>query len=167
MEKNGQKDKSTQRTFLPEEKERFKERLKEIIGQGSIKAFAREAGASDGTIHNYLSGDSLPTLEKLVSMARVAGVKVEWLATGRGRKYPNDDTPKDYSTEYQTTNKPPQELADRLHRYKRIYKEAVDAVGWEPPSGVAQAIQSLIFVEPTEVEQVVLLLEAIKAEGEK
>ncbi|HEH9732246.1 TPA: LexA family transcriptional regulator [Pasteurella multocida] len=60
----------------------FSERLRILIGNKSGRAFAKEVGISYSTLHNYLSGLSLPTLDNLISLAKYAGVSIEWLALG-------------------------------------------------------------------------------------
>ncbi|MDN3519557.1 hypothetical protein QWY84_18265 [Aquisalimonas lutea] len=49
-----------------------------------MHSFANACGLSDSLIRKYLAG-SLPGLDKVVVIAREAGVSVEWLATGRSR----------------------------------------------------------------------------------
>lgn len=60
----------------------FKERLTKVIGDRSVLSFAKECGMSDSLVRKYLAG-TLPGLDKLVVMAEVAGVSVQWLATGK------------------------------------------------------------------------------------
>lgn len=60
----------------------FSDRLKELIGNKSGRAFAKEAGISYSTLHNYLTNTSLPTLDNLIALATYANVSVQWLATG-------------------------------------------------------------------------------------
>ena len=60
----------------------FSDRLKELIGNKSGRAFAKEAGISYSTLHNYLTNTSLPTLDNLITLANYANVSVQWLATG-------------------------------------------------------------------------------------
>ncbi len=50
----------------------------------SIREFASSATMSAGTLHNYLNGESLPTLDKLLSLVNTSGVDLGWLATGVG-----------------------------------------------------------------------------------
>lgn len=61
----------------------FAYRLRQAIGTQSVLAFAQKCDISDSLVRKYLSG-SLPRVDKLVRMAEVAGVSVEWLATGKG-----------------------------------------------------------------------------------
>lgn len=69
----------------------FPGRLRTVIGQRSVRAFARDCGLSDAALRQYLSGQSEPTRPALIAMARTGGASVEWLATGRG---PRQDKPR-------------------------------------------------------------------------
>ncbi|MGN5116162.1 XRE family transcriptional regulator [Aeromonas sp. 55A] len=72
--------------ILPEGIGLFNERLKELIGHESVRAFGRRVGISDTTIRKYLSGETEPTISRLVSIAVSCEVALEWLATGEGPK---------------------------------------------------------------------------------
>lgn len=63
----------------------FSDRLKEVIGDRSGRAFAKEVGISYSTLHNYLTGVSSPTLDNLIALANSAGVSLQWLATGENK----------------------------------------------------------------------------------
>lgn len=67
---------------------RFGERLEEVIGGKSVRAFARRAKMAEGTLRQYISGNRYPDLDFLVAIAETAGVNILWLATGEGEKYP-------------------------------------------------------------------------------
>ena len=58
-------------------------RIKMLVGDGSVSAFASKCGLLEGSIRQYLAG-SVPGTDKLVAMARGSGVRIEWLATGEG-----------------------------------------------------------------------------------
>jgi len=65
--------------------ESFKERISIAAKMaGNATELARKTGISRRAIGTYLAGTSDPTRERLISIAEVAGVSVEWLATGRG-----------------------------------------------------------------------------------
>ncbi len=53
---------------------------------GSGDELSRRAGIPRRTLENYLSGKSAPKAATLASIAEVAGVSLEWLATGNGAK---------------------------------------------------------------------------------
>lgn len=68
--------------FPPEETE-LKDRLRTAIGEESQASFARRSGVAESVLRKYLSG-AQPSTDRLVAMADVAGVSIEWLAAGRG-----------------------------------------------------------------------------------
>ena len=61
----------------------FPRRLKQAMGDSSIRGFARECGFSDTVLRQYLNGQSEPTRPALLAIARTAQVSVEWLAIGQ------------------------------------------------------------------------------------
>lgn len=64
----------------------FPSRLRECIGEEPVAAFARRCGFSEGLLRAYLKAEKQPGMERLVRIADVAGVTLDWLATGRGPK---------------------------------------------------------------------------------
>jgi transcriptional regulator with XRE-family HTH domain len=63
----------------------FPIRLRKLVDLvGSAEKLARAAGVSSRVVGKYLSGESLPGLANLVSMAQAGEVRVEWLAVGDG-----------------------------------------------------------------------------------
>ncbi|MFB1078173.1 XRE family transcriptional regulator [Photobacterium damselae] len=60
----------------------FKERLKDVIGDESIREFSRRCELSDKTIRDYLRGKSYPTLDRLSLIANASDKSFVWLATG-------------------------------------------------------------------------------------
>lgn len=71
------------------EHERFCDRLSLVIGNESVRSFALRANLSPPVIKKYVENDSTPNVERLIAIAEAGGVTVEWLATGKGAKYPN------------------------------------------------------------------------------
>jgi transcriptional regulator with XRE-family HTH domain len=63
----------------------FAMRLARAKGVLSTNAFAQKCGISESIFRKYLAGASVPGADKLVDIARVAGVSLLWLATGQGR----------------------------------------------------------------------------------
>jgi phage repressor protein C with HTH and peptisase S24 domain len=63
--------------------DQFPARLKQAVGDKSIRGFARDCGFSDTVLRQYLNGQSEPTRPVLLAIARTANVSVEWLATGQ------------------------------------------------------------------------------------
>ncbi|MCH4295606.1 LexA family transcriptional regulator [Shewanella sp. 3B26] len=62
------------------------ERINELIGDDSIREFARSIGLSEGALRMHLKGRT-PKLAEVIKMARYRGVNLEWLATGKGPKH--------------------------------------------------------------------------------
>ncbi|AAN55680.1 helix-turn-helix transcriptional regulator [Shewanella oneidensis MR-1] len=61
---------------------RFPDRLKESIGDISIRSFAKKCGLSEGVMRNYLAGKTYPSLDKLALMAEVSNKPLDWLVAG-------------------------------------------------------------------------------------
>ncbi len=62
----------------------FPARLEALIGDMSVRAFARKAGVSDTFLRQCLAGRTEPTRTKILAIAEAGGATVEWVATGRG-----------------------------------------------------------------------------------
>lgn len=72
----------------------FQMRMQECADEaGNPAALARAAGISHPVISDYLNGVSEPSRLRLISIAKAAGVSVEWLATGEGAKKLDDKGP--------------------------------------------------------------------------
>lgn len=61
---------------------RFGIRLKEAMKGISARSFSRDCGLSEGAIRSYLSGETYPTLDRLLQIAVAAGVDPVWLGFG-------------------------------------------------------------------------------------
>ena len=66
----------------PGKADAFPNRLEALIGDLSVRAFARRAGVSDTFLRQCLAGRTEPTRAKLMAIAEAGGTTVEWLATG-------------------------------------------------------------------------------------
>ena len=66
--------------------EHFADRLRELIGDKSVSAFARQVDMSESLIRKYLKG-SEPSLSRANQIAMKANCSLEWLATGYGYQY--------------------------------------------------------------------------------
>lgn len=74
----------------------FHERLKIAINVESVNAFAKRSGISEGTLRTYLSGASLPGLDKLIAISDAAQVNIEWLTLGKGPIKPSAEEALEY-----------------------------------------------------------------------
>lgn len=61
----------------------FSERLRQAIGDKSIRSFAAECGISYGAMHKYFAGVTQPTLDNLILLSETLNISLEWLATGK------------------------------------------------------------------------------------
>lgn len=64
----------------------FPARLRDLIGDRSVRSFSRRSGVSEGTLRGYLSGKTKPTAPKLAALARAGGTSMAWLAMGAGSR---------------------------------------------------------------------------------
>jgi len=78
------KDESTLSTSSIELESSFIERMNFCAKRvGSVSALAKKAGISQSGIRRYFSGGE-PTRPHLISLSDAAGVRLEWLASGKG-----------------------------------------------------------------------------------
>lgn len=83
---------SDMRPTSEEELGRFKNRLKDAIGNLSIRAFADKCGLSEGVLRSYLRGDTYPTLDRLLAISMAAGIQMTDLVGGADPvAYPQQD----------------------------------------------------------------------------
>ncbi len=70
-----------------ESRTEFAKRVEALIeSAGSGNALAMAARVSEGVVRKWKAGESDPSRENLISLARASGVRIEWLATGEGPK---------------------------------------------------------------------------------
>lgn len=62
----------------------FSDRFKEAMGGRTPYSIQKQTGIAQSLIGKYLAGSSTPGTDKLVLLANVLGVSIEWLATGKG-----------------------------------------------------------------------------------
>jgi len=66
-------------------KEKISARIREIIDKnstGNISRFAKAANLDIRTVHRYATGESTPTGEALIKIAKTAHVSTDWILTG-------------------------------------------------------------------------------------
>lgn len=56
----------------------FSERLKEAIGEETVRSFSRKCGLSEATLRDYLKGASYPTIDRLQKIAITADRTMSW-----------------------------------------------------------------------------------------
>ncbi|PHM47122.1 transcriptional regulator [Xenorhabdus miraniensis] len=69
-------------SFVEPTKESIAERLKQLIGNRSVRSAARDWGLSFSTLNNYLTRGTEPSLNVALKISQVEQVSVEWIATG-------------------------------------------------------------------------------------
>ncbi|MGR6833623.1 XRE family transcriptional regulator [Aliivibrio wodanis] len=74
-------DKSSLRALYQGKIDLFKDRLKESIGEESVRSFSLRCGISESVIRKYLNG-SYPVMDKMPRIAEAAGKSMEWLVAG-------------------------------------------------------------------------------------
>lgn len=57
---------------------RFKDRLREEIGQRGVRDYAAVTRISEGALFSYLKGATYPTLDRLDTLIHVSGRPLEW-----------------------------------------------------------------------------------------
>lgn len=63
-------------------------RIQELIDiSGNLNKLAKKSGLSSTTIKRYLLGTSDPSRMSLVALSKTTGIRMEWIATGKGLKY--------------------------------------------------------------------------------
>lgn len=72
--------------ILNQESEALGARIKEAIGNESIRSFSRRCSISNSLLSAYTRGEKSPGSENLAAIAQAAGVTTDWLATGKGPK---------------------------------------------------------------------------------
>jgi phage repressor protein C with HTH and peptisase S24 domain len=60
---------------------------------GGKRALANLVGVHETQIHRYAKGENLVPLDVLTRIAERCGVRLEWLATGKGPREPGGETP--------------------------------------------------------------------------
>ncbi|APF70685.1 XRE family transcriptional regulator [Vibrio cholerae] len=81
------KDKNADHIFEIKGIMRFPERLKEAIGDISIRSFAKKCGLSEAVVRNYLGGKTFPSLDKLALISEISNKPLEWLCSGATTDY--------------------------------------------------------------------------------
>ena len=72
-------------SMLDDSPDSISSRLRAIIGDESVAAFARRSRVGEGLLRKYLAG-SQPSAQNLLKLADAAGVNLAWLIDGRAPK---------------------------------------------------------------------------------
>lgn len=76
--------------FRENENETVALRIREVIGDQFVSAFARRCGIAEAVIRTYINDGRMPPLNKAAAIASSGGVTLDWLATGREPKFRRD-----------------------------------------------------------------------------
>lgn len=68
----------------------FIARMREAIGDESVNSFAKRCEIPEATMRGYFNG-KIPSGDKILTIANVAQVSIEWLVSGREAKEQADD----------------------------------------------------------------------------
>ncbi|WP_347361739.1 LexA family transcriptional regulator [Vibrio vulnificus] len=90
MDKSKIPENKVDNTLINNELVFFSDRLKETIGDMSIRSFAKKCGLSEGVMRNYIAGKTFPSLDKLVLIAKVGNKELNWLCSGTSCNVPKD-----------------------------------------------------------------------------
>lgn len=92
--------KNTDHIFEREAIMRFPERLKDAIGDMSVRAFAQKCGHSESGLRKYLSGETYPPLDRLSAISEAANVPVDWLVSGDKNQQQSERKQKSFEDEF-------------------------------------------------------------------
>lgn len=85
-----QKESAPDSAFVSSESNPVGKRIKQAIGDESVKAFSRRCGLADTSLRDYIGGKKKPGLDAITTISEYTGITVDWLATGKGIKYIRD-----------------------------------------------------------------------------
>ncbi|MUK92084.1 hypothetical protein GNP80_06475 [Aliivibrio fischeri] len=60
----------------------FSKRLKEAMGENTVRAFSKISGLPASTLNGYVNKQTYPSLDRLAVIAKASGRSIEWLASG-------------------------------------------------------------------------------------
>ncbi|TKT99223.1 helix-turn-helix transcriptional regulator [Citrobacter sp. wls830] len=73
------------RLLYDEGKDTFKDRLRQLVGNRSLRAASKAWELPYSTLNNYFEKDTIPSLYVAQKIAKIEGVSLEWLASGGER----------------------------------------------------------------------------------
>ena len=152
--------------------ESFPERLRDAMNGRKKRSFARAAGVSETVLRKYLSGESTPNLERLLAIARAAGVSVAWLATGEGDRGGYGKMAGKRSglsigeaeVEYRG---PDPGAIEHFKASEAAYIEALAAIDWKPPVLVREGIRTAMYAHGLTQEGAIYLLDMFRRQEEQ
>ncbi len=88
---NGRIENDSKRSSYRAELERFCDRLNMAKGDETTYALAKRTGLNQSLLRKYLSGASMPLVDRANELANVLKVDLKWLVTGEGEMRSNSD----------------------------------------------------------------------------
>jgi transcriptional regulator with XRE-family HTH domain len=85
MSESEQNNVRKQKVPIPQTESELTRRLREVIGDEAVNAFARRCGLGESLMRSYLKG-AMPSADRVAAIAEVRGVTTDWLITGRQPK---------------------------------------------------------------------------------
>lgn len=101
----------------------FIKRLQEVIDSEPGRKhtpFAKKAGIHPSTFANYMKGDSKPNSEALKKICETYNVNINWLLTGVGDKYIDNNGPEDEPPPVGGKALPEERFRDIHHTLKEL-----------------------------------------------
>lgn len=148
-------EKRTQRPMLDPRVGRFKDRLKTAMGSMSVRGLSSKVRPSEGTLRSYLRGDTYPDLPDFWDICQVLDQDPIWMATGE----PASDRTGAVATDRNAAR-------EHLKASEAMYREALDAVDWEPPVLVREGIRTAIYAHGLTLEGAIYLLDMVRRQAE-
>ncbi|EHJ7466339.1 helix-turn-helix domain-containing protein [Salmonella enterica] len=85
-------DKENAFSFVGEGKENIQDRIKQLIGNRSMRQTAIAWGLSYSTLNNYFEKGTTPGLKVVKDICQAEDVSLEWLVLGKGSQRPQSQT---------------------------------------------------------------------------
>lgn len=143
-------------SFQNDSKETFKDRLKTLIGERSVRGAAKDWGLSVSTLNNYLNRGTEPTLSVLETISSVENVSIDWLVKGIQmpkvliqQKHQKDESRKTWMMIYDSlSNDEANNIMKFIHRYGVLNAFKTNQMNHIELNNVSEVIDSL-EIRPT------------------
>ncbi|SPZ17237.1 Uncharacterised protein [Providencia rettgeri] len=152
-------------SFQDDPKETFKDRLKTLIGERSVRGAAKDWGLSVSTLNNYLNRGTEPTLSVLETISSVENVSIDWLVKGIQmpkiliqQKHQKDESRKTWMMIYDSlSNDEANDIMKFIHRYGVLNAFKTNQMNHIELTDVSEVIDSL-EIRPTLKQAIKLAL---------
>ncbi|MGZ8171854.1 MULTISPECIES: S24 family peptidase [Methylobacter] len=128
---NANLEENIKRSSSTDKLERFCDRLNMAMKGESVYAFAKRTGFNESLIRKYLSGASMPIIDKAGQLAQAVKVDLTWLATGEGEMRPSQKPKGDLRTSSGSANlRDPSPQSAALSLSDQAHSDETEAV-WD------------------------------------